>query len=227
MEQFGISEATARRDLEMLELDKKLIRTFGGAVLETARTEIPFYRKMEINSDLKKEIAEKALRLVRNEDVIGLTGGSTNMFLARRLAQQPVEKLTVVTNALNVAFELAGIPGIELIVTGGVNRTQSYELSGPMADSALERITIRKTFLGVDGADLASGLTTFNELEANTNRMMVQQALETYVLADHTKLEQRSLFLIDGWRAITALVTDSGISANLQKNYVEAGILML
>ncbi|MFC5651109.1 DeoR/GlpR family DNA-binding transcription regulator [Paenibacillus solisilvae] len=224
MERYEVSEATARRDLEVLEQDKKLIRTFGGAVLETVRKEIPFYRKMEINSEQKKEIAAKALNLVQNEDVIALTGGSTNMFLARRLVQQPFERLTVVTNALNIAFELAGIPGIELIVTGGVNRTQSYELSGPMADTTLERITIQKTFLGADGVDLMRGLTTFNELEANTNRKMIEQSLEIYVLADHTKLNHRSLFLIDGWQAITALVTDSQVPADIKKPYSEAGI---
>ncbi|MBB6670473.1 DeoR/GlpR family DNA-binding transcription regulator [Cohnella nanjingensis] len=224
MDRFGVSEATARRDLETLERDKKLIRTFGGAVLETVRTEIPFYRKMEMNPDEKKEIAEKAYRLIRDGDVIGLTGGTTCMFVARRIVQQPFERLTVVTNALNIGFELAGVPGLELIMTGGVNRTQSYELSGPMADATLERITIQKTFLGADGVDLTRGLTTFNELEANTNRMMIRQSLESYALADHSKLGHCSLFFIDSLLSVTALVTDSGMSAEQKRAYADAGI---
>lgn len=227
MERFGVSEATARRDLETLEQEKKLIRTFGGAVLETMRKEIPFYRKMEMNAAGKSEIADKAAGLIRSGDVIGLTGGSTTMHLARRLIQHPPERLTVVTNALNIAFELAGVAGLELIVTGGVTRTQSYELSGPMADSVLEGITIQKTFVGADGVDLEWGLTTFNELEANTNRRMIRQSMETYVLADHNKLNQRSLFRIEGWQPVTALVTDSGIPDGLKESYAAAGIAIL
>ncbi len=224
MERFGVSEATARRDLETLEQEKKLIRTFGGAVLETVRTEIPIYRKMEMNPEEKKTIAEKAYGLIRDGDVIGLTGGTTCLFVARRIIQQPFERLTVVTNALNIGFELAGVPGLELIMTGGVNRTQSYELSGPMADSTLERITIQKTFLGADGVDLSRGLTTFNELEANTNRKMIRQSLESYVLADHTKLNHCSLFLIDGLKAVTALVSDDEVPADLKRAYEDAGV---
>ncbi|RKP49908.1 DeoR/GlpR transcriptional regulator [Cohnella endophytica] len=225
--QFQVSEATARRDLETLEQDKKLIRTFGGAVLDTVRTEIPFYRKMEMNPEEKKEIAEKAYGIIREGDVIGLTGGTTNMFVARRIIQQPFDRLTVVTNALNIGFELAGLPGLELIMTGGVNRTQSYELSGPMADATLERITIQKTFLGADGVELNRGLTTFNEIEANTNRQMMRQSLETYVLADHTKLNRSSLYLIEGWQRVNALITDSRIPPELKKTYLSAGIQLL
>lgn len=224
MDRFGVSEATARRDLETLEQEKKLIRTFGGAVLETVRTEIPFYRKMEMNPEEKKTIADKAYGLIRDGDVIGLTGGTTCLFVARRIIQQPFERLTVVTNALNIGFELAGVPGLELIMTGGVNRTQSYELSGPMADSTLERITIQKTFVGADGVDLARGLTTFNELEANTNRKMIRQSLESYALADRSKLNHCSLFQIESLRAVTAIVTDDGLDGDIRRTYDEAGI---
>ncbi|SDR92297.1 transcriptional regulator, DeoR family [Paenibacillaceae bacterium GAS479] len=227
MEIFGVSEATARRDLETLEQEKRLVRMFGGAVLESIRKEIPFYRKMEMNPEEKKEIADKAYSLIQEGDVIGLTGGTTCMFVARRIIQQPFERLTVVTNALNIGFELAGVPGLELILTGGVNRTHSYELSGPLADTILERITIQKTFLGADGVDPVRGLTTFNELEANTNRKMIQQSLETYALADNSKLGRSSLFLIDKWRAITGLVTDKGAAREMLEPFKDAGIRIL
>lgn len=227
MDRFGVSEATARRDLETLEQEKRLVRMFGGAVLESVRKEVPFYRKMEMNPEEKKEIAEVSYSLIHEGDVIGLTGGTTCMFIARRIIQQPFERLTVVTNSLNIGFELAGVPGLELILTGGVTRTQSYELSGPLADTILERITIQKTFLGVDGADPVRGLTTFNELEANTNRIMMQQSLETYALADHTKLGRSSLFLIEKWRGVTSLITDRGASREQLEPFQDAGIRVL
>ncbi|MBW5445579.1 DeoR family transcriptional regulator [Cohnella sp. CFH 77786] len=227
METFGVSEATARRDLETLEQEKKLIRTFGGAVLETVRTEIPFYRKTEMNAEEKREIAGKALSLIRDGDVIGLTGGSTNMEIAKKIRQHPFERLTLVTNAINIAFELSGQPGLQLIVTGGVIRTQSFELSGPLADGTLGQLTIQKTFVGADGVSLARGITTFDELEAHTNRVMMQRSLETYVVADHTKIGRDSVFLIDGIATVTALITDSRLDRRLFQTFAEAGVRLL
>jgi len=224
MERFNVSEATVRRDLETLEQDRRLIRTFGGAVQESARTEVPFDLKMEINFEEKKEIAEKAYGLIQNGDVICLNGGTSCLFVARRIARQPFERLTVVTNALNIGCELAGVPGLELIMTGGVNRTQSFELSGPIADATLERLTIRKAFLGTDGIDPEHGLTTFNELEANTNRMMIRQSLAAYVLADHSKFGHRSVYRIDDLQSISAIITDSGTTDEITSAYAHAGV---
>lgn len=227
MEEFGVSEATARRDLETLEQEKKLIRTFGGAILETVRTEIPFYSKMDLNPEEKRELADKALSLIRDGDVIGLTGGSTTMAIARALQQRPFERLTVVTNAINIAFELAGKPGMQLIVTGGVIRTQSFELSGPLADATLGELTIQKTFVGADGVSLARGITTFDELEAHTNRVMMRHSFETYVVADRSKWNRDSVFLISGLSAVTALLTDSGLDPATRKAFSDAGTRLL
>jgi len=227
IERFAVSEATARRDLETLEQDKKLIRTFGGAVLDTVRTEIPFFSKLDMNQEEKKEIADKAMRLINDGDVIGLTGGSTTMTIARRIQKRSFESLTVVTNAVNIAYELAGLPGIQLVVTGGVIRTQSFELAGPLADKSLMQLTIRKTFVGADGVSLARGVTTFNELEANTNRVMMAQSLETYVVADYTKLNHHSVFCIDQLDAVTAVITDSRAGTEVRSSFAAAGVRLI
>ncbi len=227
IDRFGVSEATARRDLEALEQGKKLIRTFGGAVLETVRTETPFFAKMEMNPEEKGEIARKALSLIHEGDVVGLTGGSTNMFIARQIRQRAFERLTIVTNAINIAYELAGQPGLQLIVTGGIIRTQSFELSGPLSDLTLGQLTIQKTFMGADGVSLARGITTFDELEAHTNRMMMRHSLQTYVVADYTKLGRDSIFLIDEIAAITALLTDSHPNAGMRKMLADAGVAIM
>jgi len=227
MERFGVSEATARRDLETLEQEKKLVRTFGGAILETVRTEIPFYRKMDLNPEAKKELADKALPLIRDGDVIGLTGGSTTMAIARALQQQTFERLTVVTNAINIAYELAGKPGLQLVVTGGVIRTQSFELSGPLADATLGELTIQRTFVGADGVSLARGITTFDELEAHTNRVMMRHSFETYVVADHSKWNRDSVFRISDLSDVTALLTDSGLDAATRQAFAAAGAKLM
>lgn len=227
IEAFGVSEATARRDLETLEQKKLLVRTFGGAVPQTVRTEIPFYEKMDMNRDEKKEIADKALSLIRDGDVIGLTGGSTNMLIALRMQQRAFKKLTVVTNALNIAVELIGQPNLQLIVTGGISRTQSFELSGPLADASLSQLTIQKSFVGVDGISIERGISTFDELEAQTNRMMMRHSRETYIVADHTKFAGDSIFLISNLDSVSALLTDAQLNPAIRKRFQDNGVKIL
>ncbi|SFI80078.1 transcriptional regulator, DeoR family [Paenibacillus sp. UNC496MF] len=222
VKQFSVSEATVRRDLEVLENEKKCIRTLGGAVLEIMKMETPFFKKLEINAEEKKQVAEKALGLIRDHDIIGLTGGTTNYFIAKRLDQ--FEGLTIVTNAINIAYELIGKPGLRLIVTGGTINTQSYELSGPLADGTLNRLSIQKTFVGVDGISLSRGITTFNEMEAETNRVMMQKSLQNYIVADHTKFNNSSLFVINDFGSVNGIITDDGVSPEIVRRYREAGI---
>jgi len=222
---YRCSEATARRDLEMMESEKKLIRTYGGAILEETKHEIPFFNKLEQEVAAKQEIAAKAADLIQDGDVIGLSGGSTTYFIAKKIRDS--KKVTVVTNAINIAYELAGVEGIQLIVTGGVLRSQSFELSGPMADSTLSKIIIQKMFVGADGISLHRGMTTFNELEANTNRLMLEHAQQRYVVVDHTKFNNTSLFVIFGLKDVNAILTDGGVSKQIVKQYRDAGITIL
>lgn len=224
VQQFSCSEATARRDLEILESEKKLIRTFGGAILEDTKTEIPFFAKLENLVEEKNEIAGKALELIENGDIIALTGGSTTHFIAKKLRNK--KKVTVVTNAINIAYELTGAEGIQVIVTGGVSR-ESFELSGPMADAALSKLAIQKLFIGADGISLPQGIMTFNELEANTNRLMIERSLQNYVVLDHTKFSKNAPFVIVDFKEIDAIITDSGVNPSVHKQYCQADIKII
>lgn len=220
--QFSCSEATVRRDLRILESEKKLIRTLGGAILEDIKTEIPFFKKQEYLVAQKMEIADKAVKLIEEGDVIGLTGGSTTYYIAQKVRN--FKKLTVLTNAINIAYELAGVEGIQVIVTGGVLRSQSFELCGPMADTTLSKIIIQKMFVGADGASLQRGITTFNELEANTNRVMMDCAIRNYVVIDNTKFNTSSLFVIVNADQVEGIITDSGIDTNTLKQFRQSGV---
>lgn len=214
---FHVSEVTARRDLELLENEKRCIRTIGGAVVESAKTGMPFFDKLDLQTDAKKEIAEKAIGLIRDGDIIALTGGTTTYYIAKKLRH--FKRLTVVTNAVNIAFELIGIPGLQLILTGGVIRSQNFELCGPLADMTLQQISIQKTFVGADGVSLERGIMTFDESEARTNRTMMHQSMESYLVADHTKFDKSSLFLIEELSALSGIITDSGLPDDVRNRY--------
>jgi DeoR/GlpR family transcriptional regulator of sugar metabolism len=119
--------------------------------------------------------------------------------------------LTVVTNALNIATELAIRPHIKIVTTGGVARPQSYELTGPLATGVLEQVTLDIAILGVDAIDAVAGATAHHEGEASINRLMGRQARKVVIVADSSKVGQRAFARICTPAEIDVLVTDGGI----------------
>src|ERR671914_529519 len=134
---LGVSMATIRRDLERLESQRLLSRTHGGAVSHGVLYELPLRQRAGRHEAEKRRIAEAA---------------AARLGVARRIAGRT---LTVVTNSLNIASELAVRPNLKLIATGGVARSESYELVGPMADATLDGLNLDVVFVGVDGASRA------------------------------------------------------------------------
>ena len=138
-------------------------------------------------------------------------------FVARALAVRPDlntagdgAQLTVVTNALNIATELAIRQHIKIVTTGGVARPQSYELTGPLATGVLEQVTLDVAFLGVDGIDAVAGATAHHEGEAAMNSLMVARAKRVVVIADSSKLGGHAFARICPISKVETLVTDSG-----------------
>src|SRR4051812_11316826 len=138
--QLGVSSATIRRDLDSLAHQQLLTRTRGGAVVNNVAYDLPLRYKTARRASEKARIAAAAAALVDRGMVVGVNGGTTVTEVARVLATRPDlsgpgdgPAITVVTNALNIAHELAVRPHIKIVVTGGVARPQSYELIGPMA----------------------------------------------------------------------------------------------
>jgi len=131
--------------------------------------------------------------------------------------------VTVVTNALNIATELAVRQSIKLVATGGVARPQSYELTGPLARSVLEQVTLDVAILGVDGIDARAGATAHHEGEASINRLMLERAATVIVVADSSKAGKRAFARICSAAEVDVLVTDSGIDAGQAAQLGEAG----
>ncbi len=205
-EEFGVSQATVRRDLLALEQHRLLVRTHGGAIAKAVSYELPLRYKTVRHAEEKRRIAKEAAKLVTEAMTIGLTGGTTTTEIARALADR--QGLTIVTNALNIASELAIRPDIKLMVTGGVVRSQSYELSGPVADTSLSGIRMDLAFIGVDGVDARAGCTTYQEVEAHTNGVMVEHSSHVVVVADGSKVGKVAFARICEISAVDELLTD-------------------
>jgi DeoR family transcriptional regulator, aga operon transcriptional repressor len=207
-EELAVSEASVRRDLHLLEQQKLLTRTHGGAVASGVLYELPMRYRGGQNFEAKRAIAARVGTLVGAEVTsIGLNGGTTTTEVARALAERP--SLRVVTNALNIAAELAVRANIELVVCGGSARSESYELVGPLAELVLSNINLDLAVIGVDGVSTTAGFTTHHEVEANTNRALVRAAERTIVVADSSKLGRRMFAKIVDIAAVSDIVTDA------------------
>ncbi|WP_222618371.1 DeoR/GlpR family DNA-binding transcription regulator [Nakamurella sp. PAMC28650] len=182
---LGVSEATIRRDLQALSGSGLLLRTHGGAVANDVGDELPIRLKSSLRQEEKIRIGRAGADLVEDGTVVGMTGGTTALELARALSSR--RHITVVTNALNIAAELVGIRGVHLVVIGGIAR-RSAELVGPAAEMMLAGYHLDVAFIGVDGLTAEHGCTTYDEMEAQTDRAFLRQARRAVVIADSSKI---------------------------------------
>ena len=221
---FHCSEATARRDLDWLEQTEPVIRTIGGALYDGLNfaKEATFAEKTGLLWVEKEKIAAKAASLVEEGDVIGLSGGTTTFLIAKALKARA--GITVVTNAVNIAMELADSEGIQVVVTGGIMRNKSFELCGPLAEKMVQELHIGKMFLGLDGITVLQGATTYSEAEAQIAKVLISRSQRTYAVFDHTKAGRASLFTIVPISRLHGIVTDRELDPALMQAVTEHGI---
>src|SRR5215469_12471377 len=187
---FETSQVTIRKDLEILHAHGLVHRTHGGALpsREGALEDPTLREKEKLHHQEKLRIADSAVEHVKEGQVLILDSGTTTTAIARAL--RSFQNLTVITNALNIAAELSGT-AVEVILTGGTLRENSFSLVGPIAEETLRCLCADLLFLGVDGFDMYYGLSTPNLLEAKVNRAMVEVAKRTVAVFDSTKFGRR------------------------------------
>jgi DeoR family transcriptional regulator of aga operon len=222
--ELGVSSATVRRDLALLEDQRLLARAHGGAVALGVLYELPLRYRGTRRHEEKARIALAAVERVPEGVAVGMTGGTTTTEVARRLSDR--SQLTVVTNSLNIASELAVRPNLKLVVTGGVARAESYELVGPFAESALAALNLDIAIIGVDGISVAAGLTTHHEVEAHTNRAMILRARRVIVVADSSKVGQVAFARICDLERVDEVISDVDADPAAVSAIREAGIEM-
>ncbi len=210
---FSVSEVTVRNDLKKLEKDGFLRRTHGGALkANNVAFDMTLMEKAKKHAEEKRAIGAKAAEMIYEGDTIILDSGTTTFEIARSIKEKKMKGITVITNALNIATELAGIEGIGVVLTGGMLREKSFSLVGPHSEQTLKDYFGDKLFLGVDGICTDYGITTPNLLEAQVNRLMVERSNEVIVVTDSSKFGRRSLCLIVDLNNVDKIITDRGIS---------------
>lgn len=226
VERHRVSAVTIRADLNHLEAQGLATRSHGGAsLLRAPPQERALHEKDALNLPLKEAIGARAAQLVQPGDNIIIDSGSTTMLLARHLRMQ--RDVTVMTNGLNIAWELANAPGITLRLTGGLLHQPSLSLHGLQAEASLQSYSFDTVFLGVDGLDLQFGATTHHEPEASLNHRMVERSRRIVVLTDSSKFGKVSLHRIAKLSEIHTVITDAGISADHREGLQKLGIELI
>jgi DeoR family transcriptional regulator, aga operon transcriptional repressor len=224
-EQLNISQITIRKDLDYLQSKGVIQRSHGGAlrVQSSALIDPTLQEKQKHNFREKERIAAAATKMVEEGQCIILDSGTTTTALAERLKR--FKQLTVITNAVNIAAELAGTD-FEVILVGGTMRKNSFSLVGPLAEDNLEEMHADILFLGVDGFDLEVGITTPNFLESRVNRAMVKAARLVVAVCDSSKFNRRSLSRIVPPGAIHHVITDQNLPKEIQESLRAMGIAL-
>lgn len=233
-DELDVSAATARRDLATLADQRLITRTHGGAAALGTGYELPLQYKIPRQAEAKTAIARAAAALIQPGETVGVNGGTTTTELARELGRSerfiPSSGefgITIVTNALNIAYELSVRANVKIVVTGGVARRQSYELVGPLVRDTLDEFSLDVVVLGVDGLHPHFGLTTVHEGEAEVSRHFAAVGRRTIVVADATKLMRATFARICPLDRIDVLVTDQPVGPGLAHDLDVAGVQLV
>lgn len=217
-----VTEETIRKDLDKLEAEGKLVRSHGGAVsVQDTQQEAPYFEREIINVEEKKQIAMAAVGLIEPGDRIILDASTSAWWIARYLPDQP---LTVLTNSMKVALELAPKEKIQVISTGGILVPTSLSFVGPLTERSLDTYHVDKMFLSCKGIHLSRGITEPNELQGLVKRKMIRQSDHVYLLADYSKFGVRSFTHVADWSEVHHLVTDARSDPEMIRQIRERGI---
>ena len=220
-----VSPATVRRDLDELEAAGAIRRVHGGAVSVESRLEEPLFDdKASIAAREKTRIAKAALSFVEPGDTIYLDGGSTVLEFTRLLRERT--NVTVVTNSLRAAHELAG-RGPRLILIGGELRRLSQTMVGPLTRGILEQLHVDKAFMGTIGLTLKEGLTTTDPSEAYTKELVMSHARQVILLADSGKAGKVSFARAGRLENVHVFITDQQLDKIFAKELAELKIKLV
>lgn len=220
---FDVSVETIRRDLEHLEHKGLLNRVYGGAVPSRPRAIEPSYATREVkNFREKKAIGEKAVDLVKDNDVIAIDIGTTTLEFAKALVGK--KKVTVITNSIKIAMVLSEDADIRVIMLGGWVRGGELSVSGSMTDNSMRSFMTDKYFLGVGGLSLKQGITDYHLEESNHRRIVIDNTQKVIALADYSKVGAVAMNKVCRLKEIDTLITDENADLPMIKSLVDMDI---
>ena len=219
---------TIRKDLEALAEDGRITRAHGGALSPTNESEGAFDVRERHQRAEKDVIGATAAAMVANGESIALDASTTALAIARHLrARGPWVHLTVITNGLRIASELAGVPGITVAMPGGFLRWEAMSVVGPLGEGLFERVNIQRAFLGAAGFSMDAGLADATQEEADIKRLMARHAREVIGVIDHTKWERTSFATFCPVDSLATIISDSAPPNSTREALAQAGVELI
>lgn len=218
---FEVSIETIRRDLMYMEQNKLLKRVHGGAV--SAGEMITFHaldHRIEEHNDLKKELSEVAVKFINEGDIIFVDAGSTAILLTEELKKH-FSKLTIVTYSTDVFESLCRHQNFEVILCGGHFNREENCFYGDLVLNTLDRLHMQKAFLFPSAISLKYGICDFQQEFCQIQRKIMECSDDIYILADSSKYEKNGLLKLDDMKPEYTYITDSRLSPDLKKIYLE------
>ena len=207
-DRFAVSVVTIRKDLDDLDRQGLLQRTFGGAVFShRSRFNRSFLERTSQHLREKRAIAAAALEYIKDGDTIILDAGTTTLALAQ-LLKQHVKSAFIITCSVPVALEVSSA-GYDILLLGGMIRNKSLALLGRETLWMLDRYRADKAFLGSSGFTIEKGHTTPNPDDAQIKEAIMRVSLEKYVLVDSSKFGDQCLTRFANLRDVDLTITDS------------------
>lgn len=220
---YNVSEETIRRDLEKLENDGYVIKSYGGAVLnENANVDLPFNVRKNRNVLGKQKIAAIVSEMVHDGENIMLDASSTAVAIAKALKNK--KDLTVITNSLEIALELIDVSGCNVISTGGLATGSSFALVGSVTDKTIRSYYVDKAIISSKGIDLYAGITDSDERHANNKASMLQMAKKKVLAVDSSKFGKIAFAKIGDLKDVAAIVTDKKPEEEWLQRLEELGV---
>lgn len=223
--QFEVTTETIRGDLEKLEKQGVLVRTYGGATLvEGSESDMDYTERAAVNAEGKQRIGERAAKLIKNGETIFLDASTSSLYVAKYIKDK--QGLTVITNAERVVSELAGCANIKVICIGGTLTPKNMSYCGRIAEETIRsRYYANKLFFSCRGATILRGLTESSEEEAEIKKAMLERSETSIFLCDYKKLGKLGVPIISDLKSVDTFITDIKLTEEwrtfLEENDVE------
>lgn len=206
--ELNVTEVTIRRDLDYLQKNDLLKKTYGGAVLNSAPDVNASVRYRQTkNLAAKKLIGKLSAELIADGDIIFLEAGSTCYEIIPHLSK--LKNLTIIVNSIYLMNRLYEMTQHKVIVTGGQYRSDRMDMLGPTAEAAILNLGGFKAFTGADDISIDSGLSGADVATVTFAKLVIKQASHVFFVGDHSKFDKPALYKIAGINVLDGIITDS------------------
>lgn len=221
--QFGVSEETIRRDLEILDKEGIATKSYGGAVFnENNNIDMPFNVRKKKNVSGKQKIAEIVANMIDDGDHIILDASTTAVYIAKAIKNK--EHLTVITNSIEIMIELSDVSDWNIISSGGSLKEGYLALVGPQAVESLSVFNVEKAFMSCKGLSADRGITEGNEQFAQTKQVMMHSAQKKILTADSSKFDRVAFSKVCDIKDIDTIITDEKPSSTWMEFFDRYGV---